>query len=56
MKADPYTAGLQKEYQLIMTTFPALSDKEIDAILNYIKEASKQYDHPYPQALSAIFQ
>ena len=37
MKADPYTAGLYKEYQVMMTAFPGLSDKDIDAVLDYIK-------------------
>jgi mono/diheme cytochrome c family protein len=42
MKFDPYTSGLFKEYQILMTAFPDLSNKEIDAMLDYIKEASKQ--------------
>ncbi len=37
MKADAYTAGLYKEYQVMMTAFPGLSDKDIDAILDYVK-------------------
>ena len=36
MKTDAYTAGLYKEYQVLMTPFPSLSDKEIDAIVGYI--------------------
>ncbi len=39
MKTNPYTAGLQKEYQTVMTPFPSLSEKDIDAILTYIKKA-----------------
>ncbi len=37
MKNDPYTQGLFKEYQVMMTSFAGLSDKEIDDILGYIK-------------------
>ena len=37
MKTDPYTAGLFKEYGVMMQAFPGLSDKDIDAILDYIK-------------------
>ncbi len=37
MKGDVYTTGLYKEYQVLMTPFPSLSDKEIDAILDYVK-------------------
>ncbi len=36
MKTDTYTAGLYKEYQVLMQAFPQLSDKEIDAIVGYI--------------------
>ena len=37
MKTDPYTAGLFKEYGVMMQAFPGLADKDIDAILDYIK-------------------
>lgn len=38
MKTDPYTAGLFKEYSgILMQAFPNFSDKEIDAIFDYIK-------------------
>ena len=37
MKNNPYTQGLYKEIGSMMTPFPALSDKEIDAILDYVK-------------------
>ncbi len=38
MKTDAYTAGLFKQYnQVLMTSFPQLADKDIDAILDYIK-------------------
>jgi cytochrome c len=36
---DPYAAGLVKQYPVLMTAFPQLSDKEIDAVLDYIKNA-----------------
>jgi hypothetical protein len=38
MKKDPYTASLQKEYQIVMTPFPSLSEKDIDAIVAYIDQ------------------
>ena len=37
MKTDAYTAGLFKEYGTMMQAFPGLSEKDIDAILDYIK-------------------
>ena len=38
MKTDTYTAGLYKEYgNVMMQAFPGLPDKDIDAILDYIK-------------------
>jgi cytochrome c551/c552 len=42
MKTDPYTTDLHKQYGIVMTSFPQLSDKDVDAILDYIKsEAGK---------------
>ena len=35
-KTDAYTAGLIKEYGVIMTAFPQFADAEIDAIVKYI--------------------
>ncbi|MBX9783695.1 MAG: c-type cytochrome [Chitinophagaceae bacterium] len=36
-KSDPYAANLLKEYNgVVMTSFPQLSEKEIDAIADYI--------------------
>ncbi len=41
MKNDPYTQGLMQEYQVVMTAFPSLPDKDIDAIIDYVsKEAA----------------
>lgn len=37
MKTDPYTSGLHKQFGIVMTPFPQLSDKDIDAILDYVK-------------------
>ncbi len=37
MKTNTYTAGLYKEYQVMMQAFPQLSDKDIDAIIDYTK-------------------
>ena len=41
MATDPYTQGLQKQFGSIMPNFPEsqLSDKDIDAIINYIETA-----------------
>jgi cytochrome c551/c552 len=35
-KTDAYAAGLIKEYGVLMTAFPSLSDAEIDAVVTYI--------------------
>ncbi len=37
MKTDPYTSDLHKQFGIVMTSFPQLSDKDIDAILDYVK-------------------
>lgn len=36
MQTDPYTAGLKAQYGLVMTAFPSLTTKDIDAITDYI--------------------
>ncbi len=37
MQNDPYTQGLKAQYgNVVMTAFPQFSDKEVDAILQYI--------------------
>jgi cytochrome c551/c552 len=36
---DPYTQGLKAEYGVIMQSFPDLTDKQIDAIADYIATA-----------------
>lgn len=36
MAKDPYTQGLKAEYGVIMQAFPDLTDKQIDAIADYI--------------------
>jgi mono/diheme cytochrome c family protein len=38
----PYTAALQKEYGVIMPGFPQLSEKDIDALLDYIEASEPQ--------------
>jgi cytochrome c551/c552 len=43
MKTDAYTSDLKKKYGIVMTAFPQLTDKDIDAVLDYIKNA------PLPQ-------
>lgn len=40
MQTDPYTSGLKQQYGgVMMTAFPQLSEKEIDAIITYISKA-----------------
>ena len=40
MQSDPYTQGLKQQYGgVMMTGFPQLSEKEIDAIVDYINKA-----------------
>ncbi len=41
MAADPYTQGLKTKYGSMMTGFPDLTIKDIDAIVNYINTAAK---------------
>jgi mono/diheme cytochrome c family protein len=41
MQNDPYTQGLKQQYGgAMMTAFPQLTDKEIDAIVTYINKAA----------------
>lgn len=47
MKTDPYTASLMKEYNsIMMQAFPSLSEKDIDAILDYIKSTPTPHYSP----------
>lgn len=39
MAKDPYTQGLKAEYGSMMSAFPQLADKDIDAIADYITKA-----------------
>lgn len=49
MKTDKYTADLKVEYNgVLMTAFPAISEKEIDAIVTYINSV------PNPDAGGAV--
>lgn len=36
MEKDPYTAGLKAKYGIVMTPFPDLTLKDVDAIISYI--------------------
>lgn len=36
MAKDPYTQGLKAQYGMVMTPFPQLSEKDIDAIIGYV--------------------
>lgn len=41
MQTDPYTQGLKQQYGgVVMTGFPQLSEKEIDAIIDYVNKAA----------------
>lgn len=39
MAKDPYTQGLKAQYNAMMSAFPSLSEKEIDAIADYVAKA-----------------
>lgn len=43
---DPYTNSLYGEYKITMTSFPNLTDADIDAILNYIKTTAAEASQP----------
>ena len=36
MAKDPYTQGLKAQYGTVMTAFPQLTEKDIDAIIDYV--------------------
>jgi mono/diheme cytochrome c family protein len=40
MAKDPYTQGLKAQYGVVMPAFPNLTNKDIDAITDYITQAS----------------
>jgi mono/diheme cytochrome c family protein len=41
MQSDPYTQGLKQQFGgVVMTAFPQLTEKEIDAIVDYINKAA----------------
>jgi cytochrome c551/c552 len=52
MQTDPYTQGLKASHQnILMTPFPQLSEKEIDAIIDYVnKTAAAAATAPAPGA------
>lgn len=40
MQTDPYTQGLKQQYgNVVMTPFPQLTEKEIDAVIDYVNKA-----------------
>jgi mono/diheme cytochrome c family protein len=41
MASDPYTQGLKARFGSMMTAFPDLTIKDVDAIVSYINDASK---------------
>lgn len=40
MASDPYTQGLKAKFQAMMTPFPSLSEKEIDAVIGYVEKTA----------------
>jgi mono/diheme cytochrome c family protein len=49
MESDEYTRNLKKAYGSMMTSFPNISNEEIDAICNYIKHA----EQPQPSLITS---
>ncbi|MEO6612501.1 MAG: c-type cytochrome [Chitinophagaceae bacterium] len=41
MASDPYTQGLKAKFGSMMTAFPDLTIKDIDAIISYVNDAAK---------------
>jgi mono/diheme cytochrome c family protein len=46
MTNDNYTRKLKEKYGVLMTAFPDLAEKEIDAIVDYINSGSQQKSMP----------
>lgn len=46
MVKDKYTQELKKAYGSMMTRFPDLTNEEIDAIIEYLKDTNKQKNAP----------
>ncbi len=53
MKNDKYTQDLHKDYGIVMTAFPQLSDKDIDAVLDYVKKAAAEAAAPAANTTAA---
>ena len=48
MAGDPYTQGLKAKYGSMMTAFPDLTIKDIDAIVSYVNQAVADANKPKP--------
>jgi len=46
MEKDKYTQGLKAKFNIIMTPFPELTRKDVDAIVNYINQAVADNNKP----------
>ena len=47
MASDPYTQGLKQQYGgVVMTGFPQLGEKDIDAIIDYVNQAAAAVPEP----------
>jgi len=46
MASDSYTKVLKGKYGVIMTAFPDLQEKDIDAIVDYINRGYQQQEMP----------
>jgi cytochrome c2 len=50
MASDPYTQGLKAKFGAMMTPFADLSEKEIDAVVDYINKTAKDAESGKTQA------
>ena len=50
MATDPYTQGLKVKYSSMMTAFPDLTLKEVDAIVAYVNQVVADVNKPKPES------
>ena len=48
MAKDKYTEGLKGQYGIVMSSFPELTRKDVDAIVTYINQAVADQNKPQP--------
>jgi len=51
MTDNAYTKALKEKFGVMMTAFPALSEKDIDAIVDYINSSSQKQSVPMAVAI-----